>query len=191
MKSALESMLFVWGDPLPAKNAGDVFGISQEETEELLDELMVEYEERGSGIQIRRINASYQLVTKEENADFIRRLATPVKVKKLSQAALEVLAIIAYKQPVTKAEMEAIRGTRCDRVVDGLEAKGLVRECGRSTGAGRPVLYGTTDKFLEVFGFSDLSELPSIDLFESDSASAAEEEDSESDQRQLHFPFGM
>ena len=115
---------------------------------------------------IREVNQSFQFVTREENADYIERLCTPVKVRKLSQSALEVLAIVAYKQPVTKGEIEAIRGIKCDRVMDGLIRKDLVCEKGRSDSVGRPILYGTTDTFLENFGFSSLKELPPIDDLE-------------------------
>lgn len=159
-KSALESMLYVWGEPLSIKAASDVLGIEYDQVKELLIELKDEYENDGRGIRIRQINRSFQMVTAAENAIFIKRLCTPVKSSKLSQAALEVLAIIAYKQPVTKAEIEAIRGVRADRVVEGLMKRNLVAEKGRSEGIGRPIIYGTTDVFLKQFGFASISELP-------------------------------
>lgn len=167
MKSAIESMMFTWGEPLEAKMAADVLNITKEEAYELFKELQAEYEQEGRGIVIREVNRAFQFVTREENADYVRRLCTPVKAKKLSQSALEVLAIIAYKQPVTKGEMEAIRGIKCDRVVEGLMKKNLVEELGRSTAIGRPLLYGTTDTFLKNFGFASLKELPDIEDIES------------------------
>jgi segregation and condensation protein B len=167
IKSAFESMLFTWGDPLPAKDAGNVMGIEPEEALELMRELQTEYEQEGRGIVIREINGSFQYVTREVNADYIERLCTPVKIRKLSQSALEVLAIVAYKQPVTKGEIEAIRGIKCDRVMDGLVAKGLVEAVGRSQAIGRPILYGTTDGFLMHFGFSSLKDLPEIEDIDS------------------------
>lgn len=167
MKSAVESMMFTWGEPLEAKMAADVLNITKEEAYELFKELQAEYEQEGRGIVIREVNRAFQFVTREENADYVRRLCTPVKAKKLSQSALEVLAIIAYKQPVTKGEMEAIRGIKCDRVVEGLMKKNLVEEVGRSTAIGRPLLYGTTDSFLKNFGFASLKELPDIEDIES------------------------
>jgi segregation and condensation protein B len=106
IKSAFESMMFTWGEPLEAKVAAEVFNISRQEAVEYFEELKEEYEQEGRGIVIRRINQSFQFVTREENADYIRALCTPVKTKKLSQSALEVLAIVAYKQPVTKGEIE-------------------------------------------------------------------------------------
>lgn len=167
MKSAVESMMFTWGEPLEAKMVADVLNISREDAYELFKELQAEYEKEGRGIVIREVNKAFQFVTREENADYVRRLCTPVKAKKLTQSALEVLAIIAYKQPVTKGEMEAIRGIKCDRVVEGLMKKNLVAEVGRSTAIGRPLLYGTTDVFLKNFGFASLKELPDIEDIES------------------------
>ena len=166
IKSAFESMLFIWGQPLPAKDAADTLDISKKDAIELFNELMDEYEKEDRGIRIRRINESYQFITNPENADAVKRLCTPVKIKRLSQAALEVLAIIAYRQPVTKGEIDAIRGVKCDRVIEGLEKKGLIREKGRSDAVGRPILYATTDLFLKNFGFEDLSQLPEIEDLE-------------------------
>lgn len=166
IKSALESMMFVWGQPLDAKTAAEVFDISKEDVQECFEELMQEYHQEGRGIVIRQVGKAFQFVTKSENSEFIERLCTPVKVKKLSQSALEVLAIIAYKQPVTKGEIDAIRGIKCDRVIDGLVKKELICEKGRSNAIGRPILYGTTDVFLKNFGFTNLKELPEIDDIE-------------------------
>lgn len=167
IKSALESMMFVWGEPLDVKTCADIFNISKEDCLKYFLELQEEYEQEGRGIVIRQINKSFQFVTKAENMVYIERLCTPVKVKRLSQSALEVLAIVAYKQPVTKGEIDAIRGIKCDRVIEGLVKKELVCAKGRSEGIGRPVLYGTTDTFLKQFGFSSLKDLPEIEDIES------------------------
>lgn len=175
IKSAFESMMFTWGEPLDAKAAADVFNISKQEAIEYFEELMAEYEQEGRGIVIRRINQSFQFVTREENADYVRSLCTPVKTRRLSQSALEVLAIVAYKQPVTKGEIEAIRGIRCDRVMDGLMKKELVCEKGRADTVGRPILYGTTDVFLKNFGFSSIKDLPEIDDIETIAGGIAED----------------
>ena len=166
IKSALESMMFVWGQPLDVKTCADILNISKEDTLQYFLELQEEYEQEGRGIVIRQVNKAFQFVTRAENAEFIERLCTPVKVKRLSQSALEVLAIIAYKQPVTKGEIDAIRGVKCDRVIDGLMKKDLVMVKGRSEGIGRPLLYGTTDAFLKNFGFTSLKELPEIEDIE-------------------------
>ena len=166
IKSALESMMFIWGEPLEVKVCAEMFDMSKEEMEALFLELADEYEQEGRGIVIRQVNKGFQFVTRPENGAFVERLCRPVKVKKLSQSALEVLAIIAYKQPVTKGEIDAIRGIKCDRVVDGLMKKDLICVKGRSEGVGRPMLYGTTDTFLKQFGFATLKELPDIEDIE-------------------------
>lgn len=167
IKSAFESMMYIWGEPLEVKAAADIFNISVEDAEEYFLELQREYEQEGRGIVIRQVNKSFQFVTRPENAEFIERLCTPVKIKKLSQSALEVLAIIAYKQPITKGEIEAIRGVKSDRVIEGLTKKDLIMVKGKSNGIGRPLLYGTTENFLKQFGFTTLKELPDIDDIES------------------------
>lgn len=166
IKSAIESMMFVWGKPLHIKEIAEIFNVDKKEIYDYCKELQDEYEQEGRGIVIREVNKSFQFVTRKENLDYIERLCTPVKHRKLSQSALEVLAIVAYKQPVTKGEIEAVRGIRCDRVIEGLSRKNLVAEVGRSDAVGRPILYGTTDEFLKQFGFETLKELPSIEDIE-------------------------
>ena len=166
IKSAFESMLFTWGEPLDVKLAAEVFNIHWKDAYDYFRELQAEYEQEGRGIQIREIDKAFQFVSSADNADYIQRLCTPTKQKRLSQSALEVLAIIAYKQPVTRGEIEAIRGIKCDRVIEGLEKKELIAEVGRSTGIGRPILYGTTNVFLRNFGFRTIDDLPEIDDIE-------------------------
>jgi segregation and condensation protein B len=178
IKSAFESMMYVWGEPLKAKQAGEVLDIDEQEALELFRELKDEYDQEGRGLEIREINGAFQFVTREKNAEYIERLCTPVKSKRLSQSALEVLAIVAYRQPVTKGEIEAIRGIKCDRVMEGLVSKGIVEPVGRSQAVGRPVLYGTTDLFLKNFGFTSLKDLPDIDDIEY--AISAEEDEQNS-----------
>ena len=179
IKSALESLLFVWGDPWEAKVAAELFNLSVPDMLQCFRELMGDYEERGSGLRIREMDKSFQLCTNPENDDYIQRLCTPIKEKKLSQAALEVLAVIAYRQPVTKGEIDSIRGIKSDRVLEGLMRKELVTECGRSNAIGRPILYGTTSIFLAQFGFESLEDLPEIEdigtLVLSDSFLASDE----------------
>jgi segregation and condensation protein B len=166
IKSAFESMMFIWGEPLSAKLAGEVFNIDAKEAYDYMKELQLEYEQEGRGIRIREVNRSFQYITESNNSEYIERLCTPMKHRKLTQSALEVLAIVAYKQPVTRGEIEAIRGIKCDRVLEGLTKRELIEEVGRSTGIGRPILYGTTDAFLKYFGFASLRELPEIEDIE-------------------------
>ena len=163
IKSAFESKMFVWGEPLDVKVAEDIFNIDRKEAYDYFKELQAEYETQGRGIRIREIDKSFQLCTWEENDEYIQRLCTPVKEKRLTQSAMETLAIIAYKQPVTKGEIESIRGIKCDRVIEGLMKKELIEEVGRSTGIGRPILYGTTMVFLKNFGFTHITDLPQME----------------------------
>ncbi|MCQ2561346.1 MAG: SMC-Scp complex subunit ScpB [Clostridia bacterium] len=163
IKSALESLLFVWGDPLDAKTAAELFNIPAQDMVKIFRELAADYEERGSGLRIKEADKTFQLCTNPENDDYIQRLCTPVKEKRLSQAALEVLAVIAYKQPVTKAQIDSVRGIRSDRVIETLVRKDLIEEKGRSTAIGRPILYGTTRNFLSLFGFESLADLPELE----------------------------
>ena len=163
IKSALESLLFVWGEPLEAKTAAELFNISAAECLRLFRELSEEYAGRGSGLAIREMDRAFQLCTVPENDDYIRRFCTPVREKRLSQAALEVLAVIAYKQPVTKPQIDSIRGIKSDRVLESLMRRGLIEEKGRSAAIGRPILYGTTREFLAQFGFESLADLPQIE----------------------------
>jgi len=166
IKSVFESLMFVWGEPLDAKLAAELFNIGTSEACDYFMELRDEYEKEGRGICVREINGCFQFVTRAENAEYIERMCTPVKMKRLTQSALEVLAIIAYKQPVTRGEIEAIRGIKCDRVIEGLMKKELIGEAGRSNGVGRPILYGTTDMFLRHFGFKNIKDLPDIEDIE-------------------------
>mgnify|MGYP001640982908 FL=1 len=165
-KSTLESLMYIWGEPLEVKDAADASEITKEEALECFIELMDEYEQEGRGIVIRRVRNSFQFVTRAENSDAIERLCRPVKTKKLTQAALETLAIVAYKQPVTRSEIDSIRGIKSDRILDGLMKKELICEKGRSEGIGRPILYGTTDIFLKQFGLTNIKELPEFEEHE-------------------------
>jgi segregation and condensation protein B len=166
IKSAFESMLFVWGEPLEVKIAANAMDIDKQTAKKYFEELRLEYDESGRGIRIREVNDSYQFVTAETNYDYIRTICTPVKERRLSQAALEVLAIVAYKQPVTKSEIDSVRGIKSDRVLEGLSRKNLVEEKGRSNAVGRPVLYGTTENFLSSLDLASLKDLPEIDDLE-------------------------
>jgi len=187
IKSAFESLMFVWGEPLDAKLAAELFSISKNDAYDYFIELQREYELEGRGICVREVNGSFQFVSRAENSEYIERLCAPAKQKRLTQSALEVLAIIAYKQPVTRSEIEKIRGIKCDRVIEGLLKKELIEEAGRSNGIGRPILYGTTDSFLRYFGFKELKELPDIEDIEN--VIVGEESPDEQDLQQISLNF--
>ncbi|MBR4089455.1 MAG: SMC-Scp complex subunit ScpB [Mogibacterium sp.] len=166
MKSALETMMFMWGEPLEVKDAAEVLEADKNVVRELFRELQAEYEQEGRGIRIREVDDAFGFVTLADNEIFLKKLCTPVRVRRLSQAALEVLAIIAYRQPVTRSEIDSIRGIKSERVIDGLIDKELVEISGRSEGVGRPLLYKTTKEFLKKFGFSSLKDLPEVPEYE-------------------------
>jgi len=166
MKSALETMMFMWGEPLEVKDAAEVLEADKNVIRGLFSELQAEYEQEGRGIRIREVDDAFGFVTLAENDIFLKKLCTPVRIRRLSQAALEVLAIIAYRQPVTRSEIDSIRGIKSERVIDGLIDKGLVEVSGRSEGVGRPLIYATTKEFLKKFGFSSLKDLPEVPEYE-------------------------
>ena len=166
MKSALETMMFMWGEPLEVKDAAEVLEADKNAIRGLFRELQAEYEQEGRGIRIREVDDAFGFITLADNDMFLKKLCTPVRVRRLSQAALEVLAIIAYRQPVTRSEIDSIRGIKSERVIDGLIDKELVEISGRSEGVGRPLLYRTTKEFLKKFGFSSLKDLPEVPEYE-------------------------
>ena len=166
MKSALETMMFMWGEPLEVKDAAEVLEADKNVIRGLFRELQAEYEQEGRGIRIREVDDAFGFITVAENDIFLKKLCTPVRVRRLSQAALEVLAIIAYRQPVTRSEIDSIRGIKSERVIDGLIDKGLIEISGRSEGVGRPLIYATTKEFLKKFGFSSLKDLPEVPEYE-------------------------
>lgn len=166
MKSAIESMLFVSGEPLPAREIIANLEIESKIVLEIINEMMEEYKKEDRGIRLIEINGGYQLVTKEENSDYIQKLLKKNRKHSLSQASIESLAIIAYKQPITRIDIDEIRGVKSESALQRLVERNLIREVGRLEVPGRPILYGTTDEFLRQFGLKTLKELPSLDLYE-------------------------
>lgn len=160
IKSVIESMLFLSGEPVSPNTVQGIFNVPLEEVVSLFDELKNEYDERESGIRIRKIGKKYQFITHKNNHDYIKPVLFPDKEKVLSSAALEVLTIIAYKGPITKPKIDGIRGVKSDRIVSALIEKDLIEEGGKSDDIGKPMLYKTTEKFLEYLNISSLDELP-------------------------------
>ena len=160
----VEAILFVTGDAVEKSEIRRALDISDAELEETLDALESGYDFDRRGLRLLRFGAHVQLATRPDYAPYVEKLLQPVQKQSLSQAVMETLAVIAYKQPVTKAEIELIRGVKCDYSVQSLTAKGLIEEVGRKETLGRPILYGTTDTFLRHFCISSVSELPQIDF---------------------------
>ncbi len=161
--SIIESLLFVTGESLKVAEMANILECSIEFTRELVNELSVRYEEEHRGIKIIVTNDEYQFVTKPCNSEYIQKLLKTNVRQSLSQASLETLAIVAYKQPITRVEIEEIRGVKSDRAVYTLSEKNLIKENGRKDVPGRPIIYATTDEFLKHFNFHSLDEMPSLE----------------------------
>lgn len=159
----LEALIFVSGDPVPLKRLSEVLEKTPEEIKEGVDVLTKRYEESNSGIQVMEVAGGYQLRTKPFYSVYVNRFLERKKRVSLSGPALETLAIIAYKQPITRAEIEVIRGVGADGVVKSLLDKRLIKVTGVKEVPGRPNLYGTTKRFLEYFGIASLKDLPPIE----------------------------
>lgn len=165
-KQIIENLLFITDRPLkPSRIAEVVEHISSKRVLEIIQELAKEYEDTGRAVRILEIGGGYQMCTKPEYGRWVRKLYNEKMTTRLSNAALETLAIIAYKQPVTRAEMEMIRGVDVAAPLERLLERGLVRVLGKRDTIGRPMVYGTTDEFLRLFGLNKISELPDLQVF--------------------------
>ena len=160
----VEAILFVTGDAVEKKELARAMGLTEGELEETLDALESGYDFDRRGLRLLRFGEHVQLATRPDYAPYVEKLLQPVQKQSLSQAVMETLAVIAYRQPVTKGEIEQIRGVKCDYSVQSLVSKGLVEEVGRKEELGRPILYGTTDAFLRHFCISSLADLQEIDF---------------------------
>lgn len=163
-KGILESLLFAAGDEgLSLKQITSVLEVDEIQANEIVSELQRDYErDENRGITIVQLAGTYQLATKKVHADYLKKLVESPGTAHLSQAALETLAIVAYKQPITRAEIEEIRGVKTERPLHTLSSRALVKEVGRAEGTGRAILYGTTKEFLDYFGLKHISELPPL-----------------------------
>lgn len=161
--SAIESVLFANGSPLSAEKIADAIGIEKDVVTKLIDTLIDRYIEEKRGIRIIKFeNDRYQMCSNPDNAQYVRNIMAIRKNVPLSSASMEVLAVIAYNQPVTKAFVEQIRGVDCSGIIANLISKELIEEKGRLELPGRPLIYGTTDNFLRCFNISSVDELPSV-----------------------------
>ena len=161
--SILESVLFVSGEPMKLKNIAEILECSNNFAKKLLKEMMFMYEENNRGIKLVNMNDEYQLVTKPSNSDYVIKILKTSGRQALSQASLETLAIIAYKQPITRIDVDEIRGVKSDSAVSKLLEKKLIKESGRMDAPGRPILYTTTEEFLKNFNLQNIKELQSLE----------------------------
>lgn len=173
----LEAVLFASGEPISIDRLSQNFEISAEKVVKAMDTLSEEYAENERGIVIVRLENTYQMTTAQKYAEYIKKAFDIRRRTPLSSAALEVLAVVAYNQPVTKSFIEQVRGVDCSGVVSTLVEKGLIEEKGRLELPGKPLLYGTTKNFLRCFSISDLSELPPLPKEENAVADVAEQLD--------------
>jgi segregation and condensation protein B len=168
-KAIVEGLLFAAGDDgLSLQQIAAVLEIEEEQAQAIIHMLKEEYEQQQRGIQLIELAGVFQLATKKEHAPYLKKLVESPSSTSLSQAALETLAIIAYRQPITRAEIEEIRGVKSDKPIQTLIAKALIKEVGRAEGTGRPILYGTTKEFLDYFGLKTLEELPPLPELQGD-----------------------
>ncbi len=167
--AALEAVLFMAAEPLPPAELADILGVTPKEADELAHQLDAAY--AGRGIQVTRVAGGYQVCTRPEFGPYVAKLHKPERFR-LSRAALETLAIVAYKQPVTRPEVDALRGVNSDSVLDTLVQYQLICEAGRKETPGRPLLYRTTDNFLGHFGLNSVADLPRLDAIPVDEAQA-------------------
>lgn len=164
LKAIVEGLLFAAGEEgLSPKEIGDIIGLNKNEVDLLIHDLRVDWKEQNRGVQIVKVAQVYQMTTLPEHRQYFEKLAHSPHRSQLSRASLETLAIIAYRQPITRVEIEEIRGVKSDRILQQLQRKGLIRDVGRAEGVGRPILYGTSKDFLEYFGLNHIDELPPPD----------------------------
>lgn len=162
-KAIVEGLLFASGDDgITAKQLARILEIHISTIEQLLDELSNEYEQTGRGMMMMQSHQAFHLTTKPEHSTYFKKLLETPRSSKMSQAALETLAIIAYQQPITRTEIDDIRGVKSDRPIQTLLSRELIEELGRREGIGRPVLFGTSKAFLTYFGLTSLNELPPL-----------------------------
>ena len=160
-KAQIEALLFASGNPLDAKKIAQIIEVPREQVELLIDQLILEMADDMRGLTIVTVAAGYQLCTKPELATIVKKMAQ-VQDSKLSLAAMETLSIVAFKQPITKLEIENIRGVKVDKVLAKLIERQMIKEIGRKEAIGRPIIYGTTDEFLKSFGLNSLQDLPPL-----------------------------
>ncbi|MDD7662718.1 MAG: SMC-Scp complex subunit ScpB [Eubacteriales bacterium] len=158
----IEAILFVAGEPVGIGDVAAALGLTELETVQTVEEMQRQYDLERRGVTLRRYGDHLRMETRQEYAPYVERLLQPVQRQSLTQTAMETLAVIAYRQPATKGEVEQIRGVKCDYSIQSLLNKGLIKEVGRKEALGRPILYATTDRFLEHFGLSDIRELPPL-----------------------------
>jgi segregation and condensation protein B len=171
LRATVESLLFITNEPLTSSQIAELAEIEEDDVLDVLDWLQEDYSDASKGIGVMKLGDGYIMAIKQDYLPYVEKLYRP-QMSTLSMAALETLAIIAYKQPVTRGEVELIRGVKADKIVQNLIAKELIEEKGHKDAPGRPILYGTTRKFLQYFNIESLDQLPENKLLQLDPAEA-------------------
>ena len=161
-EAIIEAILFTMGESVELEKIADAIELDKKETQKIIEQMMEHYKDDSIGLQIIELDGAYQMCTKSEMDEYLIRIAKQPKRHALTDVLLETLSIIAYKQPITKVEIEKIRGVSCDHAVSKLVEYNLVCELGRLDAPGRPLLFGTTEEFLRSFGVQSLDELPAL-----------------------------
>ena len=161
-KAIVEAILFTMGESVELTKIANTIELDAKETKKILEDLQNEYNTSDRGITIIELDGSYQMCTKTDMYEYLIKIAKQPKKRVLTDVLLETLSIIAYKQPITRVEIEKIRGVSCDHAVNKLLEYGLITELGRLDAPGRPLLFGTTEEFLRCFGVKSLDELPTV-----------------------------
>ena len=168
LKSVTEGILFVVGDEgITLKELSDTLGVSESEVKEILSNLRHDYESNERGLRISFLGNTFKLTTKSEHKMYYEKLVTDSKTFTLSNASLEVLAIIAYNEPITRVKIDEIRGVSSSQIVRKLLARGFIKDCGKDNSIGKPNLYKTTNEFLDYFGLATKEDLPKLDIKDS------------------------
>ena len=178
-EAIVEAILFTMGESVELERIAKTLELDTERTKKIIEHLMQRYEDDGVGVKIMELDGSYQMCTKGEMYEYLVKIAKQPKKHVLTDVLLETLSIIAYKQPITKAEIEKIRGVSCDHAVNKLVEYNLVKELGRLDAPGRPLLFGTTEEFLRYFGLHSLEDLPSLNPVQIEDFKAEAEEEVE------------
>lgn len=176
-EAAIEAILFAMGDSVELEKIAKAIEQDQETTRKILQEMADKYKRKDRGIQLVELDGAFQLCTKSELYEYLIRVAKQPKKITLSDVVMETLSIIAYKQPITKMEIEKIRGVKCDHAVNKLVEYNLVKELGRLDAPGRPLMFGTTEEFLRHFGLQSLEDLPIINPVQLEDFKAEAEEE--------------
>lgn len=162
----IEAILFAWGDPLEIREIAKILEINEKTAQEIIKDLREEYKLEKRGVELIKVGSKIQLTSKQSVHPYIKKLLPKDQRRSLSRATIETLAIIVYKQPITKNQIEKIRGVKCDKPLANLMQEKLIYEKDRLNTIGRPIIYGTTEFFLKKFGFENLKDLPELKNFE-------------------------